>query len=550
MLADVLLADYCARGFGPVIISEDIDEGDRQWKPGRPQVFCYDDFLGRITLGELTLRKNEDARLAAFIQRVRGSVDKRFILTTREYILAEAQSRYERLAAEPFSLYTHVIELSSYTPLVRAQILYNHLFFSHLPTEIRRAMVERGAYRRILGHPRYNPRIIRQVVELPHLQSSGVHDFVENFLSALDSPAEVWGRIYEGLPEAARAVLLALISLPRRVFVEDLEAATVALMRSEPFDSVGFDQALRTLEGTFISIDRPFGTVSSEDGGHYRTVQFHDPSVADYLRGRLGRNQHEAIHLIRHARFFDQLEILWNLLSRSDPISRHSLADAISGCDPVLLHGPNPRLDEWWEEGKEMSKDDEFAAAPLNAARKACLAAAERWRQGQGCKAHVVDLLALIRDVQLLQGHQWQSLESSAFQWIVESLETLQDYQALVDLYQWAPELFGTGRSRLKPWRANFDAFVVEEVAYLMSDEDDSEVISQEGVVLHRLAKAFQSDLSHELRQLQERELGLSLAEAGGDEIEDGYNPWYEPSDLSDDTGQIDVMFEGLAESQ
>ena len=82
----------------PVVISEDIQEGERAWRRDRRQVFHYDDFLDHVTYGELRLRKNEGARLARFIQRFQKSKEKRFILTTREYILSEARHRYERLS--------------------------------------------------------------------------------------------------------------------------------------------------------------------------------------------------------------------------------------------------------------------------------------------------------------------------------------------------------------------------------------------------------------------------------------------------------------------
>ena len=98
MLANVLSADYASRGYQLVSISDDIDEGDRVWRSNVRQLFLYDDFLGHVTYGELHLRKNEQSRLASFLKRVRDSENKRFVLTTREYILAEALRRYERLS--------------------------------------------------------------------------------------------------------------------------------------------------------------------------------------------------------------------------------------------------------------------------------------------------------------------------------------------------------------------------------------------------------------------------------------------------------------------
>ena len=137
MLADVLLAAYASEGYAPVVVSEDINEGERAWRAGQKQVFHYDDFLGHVIYGELQLRKNEESRLARFLDRVRRTDGKKFILTTREYILSEALSRYEDIASVEIERHKNVINLEDYTPLSKAKILYNHLVFSDLPQELK-----------------------------------------------------------------------------------------------------------------------------------------------------------------------------------------------------------------------------------------------------------------------------------------------------------------------------------------------------------------------------------------------------------------------------
>ena len=46
MLANVLLAAYASEGYQPIVISADIEEGERTWSSKDRQVFHYDDFLG------------------------------------------------------------------------------------------------------------------------------------------------------------------------------------------------------------------------------------------------------------------------------------------------------------------------------------------------------------------------------------------------------------------------------------------------------------------------------------------------------------------------
>ena len=245
MLANVLSASYAERGYQLVAISEDIDEGDRAWRSDTQQVFLYDDFLGHVTYGELHLRKNEESRLANFMERVRSSKNKRFILTTREYILSEAQQRYEHLSNTELAAYKNIIQLEDYTQLIRARILYNHLFFSELPPELKTALLHDARYRDAINHQNYNPRIIEQVVSLPGVDSFSPDEFVTHIFETLRNPTRVWEVIYENLPDMARRILLALTSLPTEVLLEDLRRVVHSLSPGN-FDAGRFRQSPAT----------------------------------------------------------------------------------------------------------------------------------------------------------------------------------------------------------------------------------------------------------------------------------------------------------------
>jgi hypothetical protein len=127
-------------------------------------VYLYDDFLGRTSLAE-KLRKNEDHRLLNFIAAVRNTKSAKLILTTREYILRQAQSTYEMLNGPIFEKLQCIVDLSQYTRPIREQILYNHLYFSMLPREHVEAIVQQEAYLKIIDHPNYNPRIVEYMTD-------------------------------------------------------------------------------------------------------------------------------------------------------------------------------------------------------------------------------------------------------------------------------------------------------------------------------------------------------------------------------------------------
>src|SRR5437867_6761288 len=96
---------------------------------------------------------------------MRKSRVSKLILTTREYILNQVRSRYEKLARSDFRMETCVIDLSKYTGLNRAKILFNHVYFSDLPGSYKEALLVNRNYLTILDHENYNPRIAELMTE-------------------------------------------------------------------------------------------------------------------------------------------------------------------------------------------------------------------------------------------------------------------------------------------------------------------------------------------------------------------------------------------------
>ena len=218
MLANILLTAYQSLEYEPVVISADIEDGERAWRSRIRQIFYYDDFLGQITYGELHLQKNEESRLSQFMKRVRNARNKRFILTTREYILSEALNRYGHLSAAQLGRHKSVVSLSDYTDLIRAKILYNHLFFSDLSQDLKASLIPGKKYWDVIRHQNYNPRVISHVVEFPSVADASPSEFVCKMLGNLDDPEEVWAIIFRNLPVIARHILLAMASLPSKCF--------------------------------------------------------------------------------------------------------------------------------------------------------------------------------------------------------------------------------------------------------------------------------------------------------------------------------------------
>ncbi|WP_320042972.1 hypothetical protein [uncultured Desulfobacter sp.] len=133
-LDSMLVLHFLKSDYNFIDVSYDINEAYSIPDNNSPKIYMYDDFLGRTSIDE-KLQKNEDHRLLSFISSIRKTKSSKLILTTREYILHQAQTTYEILNGPIFEKPQCIVDLSQYTRPIKAQILYNHLYFSQLPKE-------------------------------------------------------------------------------------------------------------------------------------------------------------------------------------------------------------------------------------------------------------------------------------------------------------------------------------------------------------------------------------------------------------------------------
>ena len=574
MLADILSASYVSQGYQLVAISDDIEEGDRAWEANDRQAFLYDDFLGHVTYGEIRLRKNEQSRLAQFLERVRRSERKRFILTTREYILSEASRRYERLSGPEFLAFKSIITLEDYNQSIRGRILYNHLFFSELPYELRTALLPKARYWDVIRHHNYNPRVISHALNMPGVTSLSPEDFVSRIFATLDDPAEVWEVIFENLPTMARRVLLAIASLPSEMFLDDLRR-TVENLSPNDFDPSRFKNAIALVEGTFIHIKQASRKFSSRQ----RVVAIADPSVRDYLWARLEADGGEADRLLHKAIFFEQCIILYEgsnhvnsmrrVLSSRIPIQTRDRDvvnhEVVAGRAVDLLFSNSPVLRKWSIEGSESFEREpmslELRAAFLmdilaihhtsrivtESAEAALIAIIEMWEEGQGSPVDGVELLDQLVESEcpMLVG-VLERAEVALFQLITNRLQEKEDFTALVGLADLRPQLFAKPRRTLISWSSEFEDFIRNEEAWLLEEIDDPYWLEEEISQLSQIASAMGTDIT----QLEDDAEGRkSELEIGLDMKADDYD--YIPEFRSDhseegDMTEIDALFQSL----
>ncbi|MEU1756974.1 restriction endonuclease [Micromonospora matsumotoense] len=297
MLAEMLLLAHWHEGWRVISVSSNIDEAWSVYQRGERQIFLYDDFLGQTDISERGT-KNEDSRIVRFMDRVASDPLKRLVMTTRSQILRQTAITREPIARGNFHLRESVVRLSDYGALERAQILYNHLYFSALPRNVIRDYVRKGRYWKVVEHPNFTPRIIEQVLRLGATTGDELGLKIE---STLDRPTALWGTMFASvLSDVAQRIVLSLVSFP-------VPGVSPTLLRSVAQRAAGpieYTNALKALEGTFVKIGAP--ALRSEI-----VVQYANPSVRDFVLATLDDEPELGIDLLVHSQALGQFQVLF-----------------------------------------------------------------------------------------------------------------------------------------------------------------------------------------------------------------------------------------------
>ena len=329
-LANLLLYEHLDAGFEPVVIRQDFSEGRRVFQRGRRQVFHFDDFFGVTYLGDrgTSSQRRDHRAVVDFADMVAADGSKRLILTTREHLLSQARDASERLRHSGVLDRRVVVRMGDYGLRERAEILYNHLFFSDLPDEYRDELLRGDFYLRIVKHEKFNPRLIEWLSTHRRVRSTPVTGYQAFVADLLERPTEIWRHAYEHqISHAGRTLLLGLHSLGG--------TATAALVE-EAFSSL---HARRAAEYGFERGPEDFAAACAELHGafvrpkHAGSIEFINPSVIDWLNGLLLASPTNALDVAMGASRFSQIETLWRF-SHGRP--GDAIRAALRGIDAIF----------------------------------------------------------------------------------------------------------------------------------------------------------------------------------------------------------------------
>lgn len=554
-LAELLIIEYLMNDWELVTIHQNVTEGQRLYNTSSDtkQIIYYDDFLGQISSGE-KLGKNEDRALLQLVASVGQTANKRFILTTREYILAQAKAEHEQLARSNVDLYRFVVACSDYSELDKARILANHLYFSHVPQEQIAALVERQAYRRILAHRNYNPRIIEWMTQTTETASCAPADYPRVFMERLEDPTQLWRHAFENqISEASRHLLLALASCGDGVFIEDLRDAFDAFFLDRanryqfPASPGSFEKTLEEMEGNFIRIERSGSTL---------VISTHNASILDFLGKRFSQHPEDALDVIACAMSFEQIERLLEVF-KVDCAHLPKFAEKLAAALDRTLLAKSVRLNRtyqgreiWtrarnsiWERLRRSCEivdrigDDDLCDTTMEHLESHLDTI--KWNDGE-----LLEVISLLEDVERFQwcdSIRIRAWTEGFWERLVADVENLAEpLESLSATATW----FEIRRDQFEVGKANqFAKDLVETIKREVrdnADPSDHERLSGDLTIVEELSESLGYELAAEVQWLEER---LSECRSPDEEEDDDLR-----HERREATASIESLFESLLE--
>ena len=280
-LADMIIWQYVSQGYEFINVTDNINEAVNVYKRDEncKQIFYYDDFLG-----ETNLAKNEDSDLILFIKQINKDKNKKLVLATREYILQQTKLSSEKI--DYFEFKKCIIDLKSYSNLIKAEILYNHLYFSKLPEEYIQSIISNENYVSIIDHDNYNPRIIEYMTKPKILEYVKAENYFNEFMNNLNNPENIWSHAFENhLNNKSRSILFALTTTQyissyfgNTDRIKETAKKICRKLYSENITDLDFKKNLKILNGDFIDITDK------------NKLSFSNPSVIDFLENYILNN--------------------------------------------------------------------------------------------------------------------------------------------------------------------------------------------------------------------------------------------------------------------
>lgn len=364
-LARMLMCYYLREDFEPICVLGNIGEA---WDlvhgalaANRKIVILYDDFLGRFRFDTQRFGKNEEHSLFQFLEKVRRSPNLRFILTTREYIFADARRIHGAFDARAEEILKYTLSLENYSSTHRAKMLFNHLYFSDLPDRRLKMFVLSKTYATIVNHTHFNPRIVETISNYANSRALTDREYVRFVRREFDNPAKLWEHPYRNdISPTARTTLALLWTFGGTADLEVLKSSIVRMLTAGNHEDPHFlfVEALRQLDGNFVLTNR-YPRLSTKSEPVF-VVQYQNPSVEEFVDHVLSSDPHSVERLTNSLVTFRQVYQLVSHALNSKPRSafspgfwrtlrRAAIEVEVPDCHIVNYRRNSEQVEEIWD---------------------------------------------------------------------------------------------------------------------------------------------------------------------------------------------------------
>lgn len=277
-LAEQMCFEYASKGYQLVVVHESIIEAEKICNPELQQIFYFDDFLGSNFLAAIDAK--QDSHIVSFMKRVSKDSSKRFILTTRSNILNQGKRLSEKFEQGNIDRNEYEIKIQSLTEFDRAQILYNHIYFSDLSEDFIQQIYIDKRYRSIISHKNFNPRLIEFITDAIKVEKEASPEVYWDYIQkSLDNPKDIWrGMIQTQISELDRHIVIAIVLNGSPVSEEQI-VALLANLKESGLDMTSeyptVSNIMRGLVGSVLNRN------ISQDG--QVTYNLFNPSIADFV---------------------------------------------------------------------------------------------------------------------------------------------------------------------------------------------------------------------------------------------------------------------------
>lgn len=306
-ISKMLLLKYATEGYRVRYASSnsirDIKNALSKDSKGK-EIVLLDDFLGQHYLNISEERPNEIKALIAYINK---HPSKRIILNTRITILKEAERKFQSFDSymKKNESKKYIIDVDKISPIEKAQIFYNHLYFNHLPKAFYNEIVIDKRYLEVILHKNYNPRIIEFISSEYNYRSVPIDEYYKFVLDNLTNPHKIWEEEFEErIEEIDRIFMYCLYSISNEMIgLNTLREVFNYYIRNQSFDKSKdlFNSCIKRLSESMIKI------VFKEGQTFLQVV---NPSVNDYLYNKIGSSELILEYIVNHVLYYEQLNTL------------------------------------------------------------------------------------------------------------------------------------------------------------------------------------------------------------------------------------------------